>query len=65
MGAVFALGSGAADVTTADAGAIAAGTRVTFAVAAVLTAAALGIAFGSRSIPARLRLHLMRPEARQ
>jgi MFS family permease len=62
MGAVFALGSGAEDVTTAQADAVAAGTRMTFAVAAVLSAAALGIAIGSRSIPARLRPGGARPD---
>jgi MFS family permease len=44
MGAVFALGSAAADVATAAPDAVAAGTRVTFAVAAGLIVAALVIA---------------------
>jgi MFS family permease len=63
MGAVFAFGSGADDVTTAHADAILAGTRVTFAVAAVLSAAAFGIALGTRAIPARLRHDRLRLEA--
>ena len=48
MGAVFAFASGTSDVTTAQAEAIAAGMRITFAVAAFLTAIALVIALGSR-----------------
>lgn len=47
MGAVFALASGAGDVTTAQSGAVAIGMRVTFAVAAVLVLVALVIALGS------------------
>jgi hypothetical protein len=48
MGAVFALASGAPDVATASVGAAAAGTRVTFAVAAGLIVGALALAAGSR-----------------
>ncbi|WP_405014433.1 MFS transporter [Kitasatospora sp. NBC_01539] len=44
MGAVFALASGSADPATAAPGAVATGTRVTFAVAAVLLAVALAVA---------------------
>jgi MFS family permease len=63
MGAVFAFGSGATDVATAHPEAVLAGTRVTFAVAAVLSAAALAIALGTRGIPARLRLTGCAPTA--
>ncbi|MEU8773820.1 MFS transporter [Streptomyces sp. NPDC048606] len=49
MGAVFALASGAADVTTAAPGAVAAGTRVTYAVAAALIAVALAVCAGART----------------
>ncbi|MEP7243342.1 MAG: MFS transporter [Gammaproteobacteria bacterium] len=44
MGAVFALASGSIDVTTADPAAIAAGMRMTFAVATSLIVAAIAIA---------------------
>nr|WP_298682320.1 MFS transporter [uncultured Dongia sp.] len=44
MGAVFAFGSGVADITTADPHAVATGMRVTFAVATALVALALAIA---------------------
>jgi MFS family permease len=44
MGAVFALGTGSSDVATASVQAIAGGTRLTFAVAALLLAGALGLA---------------------
>jgi hypothetical protein len=63
MGAVFAFGSGADDVATAHPEAILTGTRVTFAVAAVLSAAAFAIAVGTRGIPARLRLMGCAPKA--
>jgi EmrB/QacA subfamily drug resistance transporter len=46
MGAVFALGSGAADIATASPEAVAHGLRVTFAVAAVLIASAIAIVAG-------------------
>jgi MFS family permease len=49
MGAVFALASGAADVATADAVAVAAGMRVSFGVAAGLIAVALGLAWRART----------------
>jgi MFS family permease len=52
MGALFAFASGANDIATAPAGAVAAGMRVTFGVGAVLIMAATAIAVGSR---ARLR----------
>lgn len=47
MGAVFTLASGAGDVATAQPAAVAAGMRVTFAVAATLVALALAIAVGA------------------
>ncbi|WP_059006055.1 MFS transporter [Streptomyces specialis] len=48
MGAVFALASATTDVTTAPPEAVATGTRVTFAVAVLLIAAALTIALRTR-----------------
>jgi MFS family permease len=48
MGAVFAFASGTIDITTARPEAVAAGMRITFAVAAVLVVIALIIAVGSR-----------------
>ncbi len=56
MGAVFALASGTIDVTTAGPEAVAAGLRITFAVAGFLIATALVIAIGSRA-PARAAPH--------
>lgn len=56
MGAVFALASGTIDITTAHPEVVATGTRVTFAVAAVLILVALAIAGGSRVLAARLAL---------
>lgn len=53
MGAVFALASAATDVTTAHPEAVAAGMRITFAVAALLIVIALGIAAGSRALASR------------
>lgn len=53
MGAVFALASRAADISTARPGAVAAGMRITFAVAAMLIAAALAIAVASRARASR------------
>lgn len=50
MGAVFALASATADVTTARPEAVATGMRITFAVAAVLILIALTIAMGSRAL---------------
>jgi len=44
MGAVFALGSAAVDITTASSAAVAGGMRITFAAAAMLIVAALVIA---------------------
>ena len=46
MGAVFALASAAVDITTARPEAVAAGLRITFAVAGMLIVAALAIAVG-------------------
>ena len=48
MGAVFAFGSGAGDITAARPGDLASGMRITFAVAAALIVAALVIAAGAR-----------------
>jgi EmrB/QacA subfamily drug resistance transporter len=56
MGAVFALASEAIDITTAHPAAVAAGMRITFAVAAVLILIALAIAVGSRALAARRSL---------
>ncbi|WP_411882716.1 MFS transporter [Polaromonas sp. YR568] len=53
MGAVFAFASAAADISTASPDAVAAGMRVTFAVAAALVLIALAIALGSRAFAAR------------
>lgn len=47
MGAVFALASATTDITTASPAAVAAGMRITFAVAAALIVGALGIAVGT------------------
>jgi MFS family permease len=49
MGAVFVFASGASDIATAHPDAVAAGMRSTFAVAAVLVAAALAIAARCRA----------------
>ncbi len=48
MGAVFAVASGANDITTTNPEAVAAGLRITFAVATVLIMVALAIVIGSR-----------------
>jgi MFS family permease len=48
MGAVFALGSGAGDIATASPEAVATGMQVSFAVAALLVLAALGLALAAR-----------------
>ena len=53
MGALFALASGTADITTAPPEAVATGMGITFAVAAALIVAALAIAVGSRTLAAR------------
>jgi MFS family permease len=53
MGAVFALASSASDITTASPAAVSTGMRVTFAVAALLIVAALGIAVGGRAAERR------------
>lgn len=47
MGAVFALASATTDITTARPEAVAAGMRITFAVAAILIVVALAIAIGT------------------
>lgn len=53
MGAVFALASATIDITAAHPEAVAAGMRITFAVAAVLIGVALAIAVGGRALAAR------------
>jgi EmrB/QacA subfamily drug resistance transporter len=53
MGAVFALGSAAADITTARPEAVATGMQVTFAVGGVLIVVALALAVGSRALATR------------
>lgn len=50
MGAVFAFASGTTDITTAVPMAVAAGMRITFAVAATLIVLALAIATNSRAV---------------
>ena len=49
MGAVFASASGSADISTARPEDVAAGLRITFAAASMLTVVALAIAVGSRA----------------
>jgi EmrB/QacA subfamily drug resistance transporter len=56
MGAVFALASATADITTASPEAVATGVRITFALAAILIVVALAIAVGSRARATRLSL---------
>jgi MFS family permease len=53
MGAVFALGSATSDITTARPEAVAAGMRITIAVAAVLVVAAIAMASASRLLSRR------------
>ncbi|HYK04658.1 MAG TPA: MFS transporter [Thermoanaerobaculia bacterium] len=53
MGALFALGSGTANMLTARPEAVAAGMRLTFGAAAVLIAGALAIASASRALARR------------
>jgi EmrB/QacA subfamily drug resistance transporter len=53
MGAVFALASATTDITTARPEAVAAGMRITFAVAAILIVTALALAAGSRALARR------------
>src|SRR5262245_53307217 len=53
MGAVFALASGPAKITTAPPEAVANGLRITFALAAALMVVALLIAIGSRALAIR------------
>lgn len=56
MGAVFALASGTANITTAPPEAVAIGMRTTFALAVVLIVVALLVAIGSRAIAGRFSL---------
>lgn len=59
MGVVFTLASGTTDITTAPPEAVAAGMRITFAVAAALVLAVLAVVAGTRArMPARL-VHLI------
>ena len=53
MGAVFALATAATDIATAGPEAVAAGMRITFAVAGVLIVVALALAVGSRALATR------------
>jgi len=53
MGAVFALASATADITTARPEAVAAGMRITFGVAAFLIFVAIALAIGSRALATR------------
>jgi EmrB/QacA subfamily drug resistance transporter len=53
MGAVFALATATIDITTAHPETVAAGMRITFAVAGLLIVSALVIAVVSRALPAR------------
>ncbi|MNZ89394.1 hypothetical protein D3C78_1083160 [compost metagenome] len=55
MGAVFALGSGVSDLTSAQLQAIGTGMQITFAVAVVLIMVALVIAGGSQVLARRFR----------
>ncbi|MNQ55175.1 Multidrug resistance protein stp [compost metagenome] len=55
MGAVFALGSGVSDLTSAQPQAIVSGLHITFAVAAMLIMVALVIAGGSQVLARRFR----------
>jgi hypothetical protein len=64
MGAVFALASAMVDITTARLDAVAAGMRITLAVAAMLIVVALAIAIGSRAIATRPSLERCRTRAR-
>ncbi|RJF92843.1 MFS transporter [Noviherbaspirillum saxi] len=53
MGAVFALGSATTDIMTARPEVVAAGMRITFAVAAILVVVALATAFASHALSRR------------
>jgi EmrB/QacA subfamily drug resistance transporter len=55
MGAVFAFASATTDITTARPEAVAAGMRITFAVAGILIVVALAIAAGSRARAMRVQ----------
>ncbi|MNV66467.1 hypothetical protein D3C71_1592220 [compost metagenome] len=54
MGAVFVFASATSDIATAHPLAVSSGMRITFAVALVLIAAALAIAFASRALARRI-----------
>lgn len=56
LGAVFAFASATTDITTARPEAVAAGMRITFAVAAILVVVALAIGVGSRTLAKRQSL---------
>ena len=53
MGAVFALASGASDITAAPPAAVATGMRITFAVAAALIAVAIAVVASARGVRVR------------
>jgi hypothetical protein len=53
LGAVFALATGTIDMTTVRPEAVAAGMRITFAVAGASVLVALGVAVGCRAMTAR------------
>ncbi|SLN71208.1 MFS transporter [Oceanibacterium hippocampi] len=53
MGALFSLATAAVDLASADPGAVATGTRITFAVAALLVAVALIVSVGNRAFAHR------------
>jgi len=63
MGAVFAFASATSDVTTAHPEAVAAGMRITFAVAAILVVVALVIAIGGRALATRPWFQSLRDRA--
>ncbi|MFE7099453.1 MFS transporter [Streptomyces erythrochromogenes] len=61
MGSVFALAAAAGDVATASPAAVAAGTRITFAVAAALVLLALAVAAGGRTRSGAARATALTP----
>jgi MFS family permease len=62
MGAVFALASGTANITTAPPEAVVIGLRTTFALAAALIVVALLVAIGTRAIAGRSSLRRPQPQ---
>ncbi|TWC36936.1 EmrB/QacA subfamily drug resistance transporter [Pseudomonas sp. SJZ079] len=63
MGSVFAFGAATTDITSAQPEAVAAGMRITFAVAALLVVIALAIAFASQALARRAEHPTPEPEA--